>query len=103
VLHEYYVTVTRKLEIPRDVLLAREDVASLVTWRPVAVGLPTVDAAWSVQDRFDLSWWDVLIVAAAHAAECTHLLSEDLPDGQELDGMIVISPFTRAPSTILDS
>jgi predicted nucleic acid-binding protein len=101
VLQEYYVTVTRRLDSPRDPALAREDVASLVTWRPGSIGLSTMDAAWSLEDRFQLSWWDALIVAAAGAAECTHLLSEDLQDGQVFDGVTVVSPFTHAPANIL--
>jgi predicted nucleic acid-binding protein len=101
ILQEYYVTVTRKLDFPRDLALAREDVASLVTWRPESIGIWTIDAAWSLEDRFQLSWWDALIVAAARAAECTHLLSEDLQDGQVLDGVTIISPFTHAPANIL--
>jgi predicted nucleic acid-binding protein len=101
VLQEYYVTVTRKLDLPRDVGLARGDVASLVTWHPMSVDLPTIDAAWRLEDRFGLSWWDALIVAAAQASECTHLLSEDLQDGQVFDGLTVVSPFTHTPEDVL--
>jgi len=101
VLQEYYVTLTRKLEPPRSAADVREDVTSLVTWRPIAVGLVTLDAAWGIEDRFGLSWWDALIVAAAQQGGCDYLLSEDLQDGQELDGLRVISPFSQAPSAIL--
>jgi predicted nucleic acid-binding protein len=103
VLQEYYVTATRKLDPPRDPGDAREDIASLATWQPIAVGLPTIDRAWDVEDRFGLSWWDSLIVAAAHQAACTHLLSEDLHDGQDLDGLLVISPFSHDPDSVLTS
>jgi predicted nucleic acid-binding protein len=102
VLQEYYVTVTRKLDFARDPALAREDVASLVTWRPIPLELGIIDAAWSIEDRFQLSWWDALIVAAAQAMDCTHLLTEDLQDGQVLDGVTVISPFTHTPAAILE-
>jgi len=101
VLQEYYVTVPRKLDPPRDRSLAREDVTSLVTWRPFSVDLPTVDAAWAVEVRFGLSWWDALIVAAAQVGGCTHLLTDDLQDGQSLDGVKVIDPFRHDPATIL--
>jgi predicted nucleic acid-binding protein len=101
VLQEYYVTLTRKLDPPRDAADAREDVASLVSWRPISVDLVAFDTAWGVEDRFGLSWWDALIVAAAQAGGCDYLLSEDLQDGQKFDGVTVISPFTREPSSIL--
>jgi predicted nucleic acid-binding protein len=101
VLQEYYVTVTRKLDPPRRRAEAREDVTSLVTWRPIPIGLETVDAAWGVEDRFGLSWWDALIVATAQAGECDYLLSEDLQDGQTFDGVTVVTPFTLGPAAIL--
>jgi predicted nucleic acid-binding protein len=101
VLHEYYVTVTRKLDPPRDRADAREDVAGLMTCRPITLDLGTIDAAWSVEDRFGLSWWDALIVGAAQVGGCTHLLSEDLQDGQDFDGVQVVSPFTHGPGELL--
>lgn len=101
VLHEYYVTVTRKLDPPRDRADAREDVAALVTWHPVPIGLQTMDVAWGIEDRFGLSWWDALIVAAAQVGECDYLLSEDLQDRQDFDGVTVLSPFTVEPAEVL--
>lgn len=102
VLQEYYVTATRKLDPPRDTFDAREDVTSLVTWRPIAVDLATVDAAWAIEDRFGLSWWDALIVATAQAGGCTHLLTEDLQDGQSLGDVTVVDPFSHAPADVLE-
>jgi predicted nucleic acid-binding protein len=102
VVQEYYVTVTRKLDPPRDRSDAREDVTSLVTWRPIPIGLPTIDVAWGIEDRFGLSWWDALIVAAAQIGECAYLLSEDQEYGQDFVGVTVISPFSKSPSEILD-
>jgi predicted nucleic acid-binding protein len=95
VLQEYYVTLTRKLDPPRERAAAREDVTSLVTWRPIPIDLSTIDAAWGLEDRYGLSWWDALIVAAAQAGECQYLLSEDLQDGQSFDGLEVVDPFAR--------
>jgi len=43
---------------------------------------------------------DALVVAAALAADCDYLLSEDLQDGQVVDGLTVISPFTHEPGAI---
>lgn len=101
VLQEYYVTVTRKLDPARDRGDARDDIASLATWRPVPIGLPAIDAAWSIEDRFGLSWWDALIVAAAQVARCDYLLTEDLQEGQDFEGVKVISPFARTPAEVL--
>lgn len=100
VLQEYYVTVTRKLDPPRDVVDAREDVTSLVEWRPIPVDLPTIDAAWAIEDRFGLSWWDSLIVATAQQGGCTYLLTEGLQDEQTLAGPTVINPFHHTPGDL---
>jgi predicted nucleic acid-binding protein len=102
VLHEYYVTVTRKLDPPRASVDARDDVTSLVTWRPIPLDLLTIDSAWDAEDRFGLSWWDSLIVAAAWRGECTHLLTEDLQSGRKLDGLTIISPLAHTPDEILE-
>jgi len=40
-----------------------------------------------------LSIWDALIVRAALASGCRVLYSEDLQDGQVIDGLEIVSPF----------
>lgn len=94
VLQEFYVTVTRKLSpaISRD--RAREEIRDLLAWRPVRPADALLEDAWHIEDRFGLSWWDSLIVASARAADCAILLSEDLQDGLDIDGLRVINPFS---------
>lgn len=81
VLQEYYVTVTRKLSPGLDPDAARQDVRALRSWRPLPMTGDLIDNAWKIEDRFGLSFWDALIVAAAGAAGCDRLLTEDLQDG----------------------
>jgi predicted nucleic acid-binding protein len=52
--------------------------------------------AWDNQDRFQLSFWDAMIVASAQHAGCQVLLTEDLHDGLDLDGLRVVNPFRRS-------
>jgi predicted nucleic acid-binding protein len=98
VLNEYYVTVTHKLSPGLDRAIARADIRDLTTWRPTAVDHATVETAWGLEDRFSLSWWDSLIVASAIGLGCDRLLTEDLSDGQDFDGVVVVNPFRHAPS-----
>ena len=100
VLQEYYVTLTRKLDPPRPREDVREDVASLRAWQPLAPDHETFEVAWEIEDRFGLSWWDALIVAAAQRAGCPWLLTEDLQDGQTILGVRVIDPFQHHPEEI---
>jgi predicted nucleic acid-binding protein len=97
-LQEFYVTATRKLDPPLDVAEARADVRLLLAWEPVSPDPELLEEAWRVQDRFGFSWWDASIVAAARRAGCTRLLTEDLQDGQDLDGLLVVDPFVHEPS-----
>jgi len=100
VLNEFYVIVTRKLKPGMDIEAARADVRALMTWQPIAIDTLVVEKAWIIQDRFLFSWWDSLIIAAAQVAQCRYLLTEDLQDGQELDGVIVVNPFIHTPQDI---
>lgn len=97
VLNEYYVTVTRKLDPPVTVADARADVADLAGWQPVGIDSDLVAAAWDIEDRYGFHFWDALVVAAAQAAGCDTLLTEDLQDGQDLDGVVVVNPFLHPP------
>lgn len=97
VLREYYVTVTSKLTPGLPAADAREDVLALRAWDPLEPGLDLVDDAWSVEDRYGFAFWDALIVAAARRLDCAVLLTEDLQDGQALDGLRVRNPFLHAP------
>jgi predicted nucleic acid-binding protein len=98
VLQEYYVATTRKLDPGLTAEEARDDVASLAAWRPLAPDPALVESAWSEQDRYGFSFWDALIVAAARRLGCAILLTEDLQDGEDLDGLVVRSPFSIRPA-----
>jgi predicted nucleic acid-binding protein len=98
VLQEFYVQAVRK--DPRRIEAARSEIKDLLAWEPIAIDASILEAAWSLRDRFRLSFWDALIVAAAQAANCRHLVTEDLSHGQDLDGVQVVNPFRVAPSEL---
>ncbi|MCE7939244.1 MAG: PIN domain-containing protein [Chloroflexi bacterium CFX6] len=100
VLNEFYHTVTRKLSPGMRPEAARQDAERLMQWDPLSIDSAVLRRAWHLQDRHALSFWDALIVAAAQAARCDILLTEDLQDGQTMDGLTVVSPFRRSPSLI---
>lgn len=49
--------------------------------------------AISLGRRFQLSFWDSLILQAALDSECRLLLTEDLQHGQQIGGLMVENPF----------
>lgn len=100
VLTELYAALTRKLEPGMDRETARKMVRALWVWQPVLIDERAFADAWAVQDRFGLSWWNSLIVAAARLAGCSLLLTEDLQHGQDLGGLRVASPFKLLPEEV---
>lgn len=100
VLQEFYVNATQKLDPGLDREAARAEIRDLLSWRPVFMEPDLVGRAWKVQDRFELSFWDSLIVAAAQVTRCRYLLTEDLQHGQDLDGIRVVNPFTTEPNAL---
>jgi len=100
VLNEFYVTVTQKLQPGMDPQSAREDVRSLLAWHPIPLEARVLEGAWRIQDRYKLSWWDALIVSAAQVGDCRYLLTEDLPEHQNLYEIKVINPFHTPPKSI---
>lgn len=104
VLQELYSALTRKLVPAFDAHEARALVRDLAAWNPLAVDLPLLNGAWALQDRYSLSWWDALIVAAARSSDCRVLLTEDLQHGQTFGTLRVIDPFAspeRTPADLL--
>lgn len=50
-------------------------------------------AALRLRARWQLGFYDALVVAAALEAGCKHLLSEDLQHGQRIEGLRIENPF----------
>ncbi|MFT4216140.1 MAG: PIN domain-containing protein [Micropruina sp.] len=94
VLQEFYVQATRETRPDR---LGHSQASGLVEsftrFRIQELTLPVVRAAMQTRDRFGLSYWDSAIIEAARALGCTEVLSEDLGDGQNYDGVVVVNPF----------
>ncbi len=94
VLQEFYDMVTRKLNPALSRSRAREEIRDLLAWQPVRPAEALLEDAWYIEDHFGLSWWDSSIIAAARAADCAVLLSEDLQDGLDIEGLRVTNPFS---------
>jgi predicted nucleic acid-binding protein len=100
VLGEFYVNATRKLKPAMPSGDARAEVRRYQRWRPWQIDQPTVEAAWAVESRFKIGYWDALIVAAAQQQGCELLLSEDLQHEQRFDGVQVVNPFLVGPERL---
>ena len=99
VLSEFYVNALRLNPSARDD--ARAEVRDLLAWNPVVVDAAVVELGWKFHDRYQLSFWDSLILAAAKLSGSGYLLTEDLQSGQVLDGIEVVNPFRKHPTNLL--
>lgn len=94
VLSEYYFNVTRKLTPRVTPEEAWDDTRTLLAWDPHPVDAALLVRAREIEQRWRLSWWDSMVVAAAQLQGCALLLTEDLQDGAVYGGATVRSPFT---------
>lgn len=67
--------------------------AVLLPLMAVGASAELYQRALAVRARWQSSFYDALIVAAALMAGCTRLLSEDLSHGQRFETLTVIDPF----------
>ena len=58
------------------------------------VTLNTHEAGLRLAERYNLALYDAMIAAAAIEAGCDTLLTEDMHDGMDIDGMLrIVNPF----------
>lgn len=99
VLQEFYVQATRPTRSQR---LSHEQAAGLVeAFSRFPVQETTVAlmrAALQTAARFGVSYWDAAIIEAARSLGCGTLLTEDLGDGTDYGGVLVVNPFISRTS-----
>jgi predicted nucleic acid-binding protein len=93
VLQEFYVTVVRKLEVPLSAQQALEWIEQLEIFPCLAIDTGVVKLGIEMSERFQLSYWDGAIIAAAEALGAPILYTEDLNHGQRYGTVIVRDPF----------
>jgi len=92
VLNEFAAVATRKLAM--DIAAVRDILATVRAVCDVTpLDIDTHDRALDLAERFRLSIYDALIVAAAAGAGCRVLYTEDLQHGQAFDRLTVRNPF----------
>lgn len=85
---------TRATKVER---LSHEQAAALIeAYLRFPVQETTVElvrASLAARKRFGISYWDAAIIEAARVLGCPTVLSEDLDDGRDYDGVKVTNPF----------
>jgi predicted nucleic acid-binding protein len=97
-----YLNVVRKSD--RDVQPALRETAE--RFERLFIMVPTPKSlllhAFDRSVRYQLQYWDALIVSVCLENQVTHLLTEDLQDGQIIDGLTVLNPFAEHNRAAID-
>jgi predicted nucleic acid-binding protein len=95
VINEFHWTLTRKYRLAEDTVFdkAINGIAAFAT-SVLPLELGTYLEAADIRKRYNLSFWDSLIVASALLAGCTTLFTEDLNHGMIVDKKLhIVNPF----------
>jgi predicted nucleic acid-binding protein len=92
VLQELYVNLTRKKVSAKD---ASGVVEMYSEFEVISHDVTLIRHGIEIHERYKISFWDSMIVAAAQVARATVLWSEDLQEGQDFDGVVVRNPLIR--------
>lgn len=93
VMQEFYVSVTQKVSTPMARSTAMEVLRNLSHWHVHEPGIEDVIAAIDLQGRFQVSFWDAMIIQSALLLDCSLIWSEDLNPGQVYDKVTLVNPF----------
>ncbi|MFZ2651208.1 MAG: PIN domain-containing protein [Burkholderiaceae bacterium] len=94
VVQECLNTALRKAEVALDTDAARSYLDTvLIPLMQVPASAALYHRALDVRARWQFSFYDSLIVAAALAAGCSRLISEDLQHAQRIDSLSIHNPF----------
>ena len=91
VMQEYFAAATKKLGLSPE--RARLRVERLNRLDVVLIRPELILGAIDLCRLHALSFWDALVVRSASVAGCARLLSEDLQDGQTIEGVRIENPF----------
>ena len=95
VLGEFFNVVTRSIQQPMSSHEAQEIIVTLSLIPIEDIDLSMVNRAVNIHKKYQINYWDALIVAAAERAKCSKILTEDLNHGQSYNGILVSNPFKK--------
>jgi predicted nucleic acid-binding protein len=91
-----YVSASKKLEsfgYGRE--QAWQDIRELrLVWASLLPSWEVMDRAQQLLDRYSLSYWDAMIIAACLEAGVARLYSEDFSGYKRIDGLEIVNPFS---------
>jgi predicted nucleic acid-binding protein len=93
ILNEFVAVAVRKLGMPWDEVLEALSAIRTLCPSPLPITIETHETALQISARHGYHIYDSLVIAAAVRASCHTLYSEDLHDGQVINGLTIRNPF----------
>jgi len=99
VLQELAVNLRRKAGRPLGARATRDVVTDYLAWQVVVNGGESILEALDLEARYQISFWDALVIHAAEASGSETLYSEDLSDGQTYGSVRIVNPLSDGHRT----
>jgi predicted nucleic acid-binding protein len=93
VLQELCINLRRKVRQPLPMEEVRQLIRDYSTWEVVTNTSESVILALEIENRYQTSFWDALILQAAESSGASILYSEDLATGQRSGEIQIINPL----------
>ncbi|PYU83186.1 MAG: VapC toxin family PIN domain ribonuclease [Acidobacteria bacterium] len=97
ILNEFVSVARRKILMSWSDVTEALDAFRVLCPSPLPITMEIHEAALKIAEKHVYNIYDALVIAAALEAGCATLYSEDLHDGQTIDGQLTIrNPFARS-------
>lgn len=96
-----FANVSRRKQLASPDLILSKLGAYATVFRTPPTNCHDVEQATAISARTGLQFVDALIIAVAASAGATMLLSEDMQDGLQVEGLTVLNPFNAANSAAI--
>jgi predicted nucleic acid-binding protein len=96
ILNEFVSVAQRKILMSWSEITEALDAIRILCPSPLPITVETHEAALKIVEKYGYRIYDALVVAAALESACAILYSEDLRDGQTIEGKLTIrNPFAQ--------
>ena len=93
VLQEFAISLRKKISPALSAQETREWITQYMRWEVAINTSRSILNALEIEERYQISFWDALIVQAAESAGAETLYTEDLSDGQSYGTVRVVNPL----------
>lgn len=97
VINEFHWVLKRKYQIEETIIRQKVSNDILGLCDVIPLNLKTYKEAYKIRDRYNVSYWDSLLVVSALDNECEFLYSEDMQHNLKIENKLLIrNPLTEA-------